>query len=189
MPPVRVATRLVGTPMVLFLPGFVRGTARDSSSPFRAGPLAPRTPAPFAQEAPLRRPITSPGTVDSERLPRRLAAIVYADVAGSEDVRAVLTFTVPQETEPRFESAALTGGEPRIHFRARTRAGRRARASRRARFSSSTTELRSFIFSGKTRAYTPPGPSGRRRVTDLSISPPPVRLLAKGRSRFTPGTP
>ena len=32
------------------------------------------------------------------------------------DVRGALTFIVPQDTKPYFESAALTGGEPRVHF-------------------------------------------------------------------------
>lgn len=35
----------------------------------------------------------------------------------ADDVRAALTFIEPQETKPRFESAALTGDEPKIHFR------------------------------------------------------------------------
>ncbi len=38
-----------------------------------------------------------------------------------DDVRAILTFIVPQATKPRFESAALTGGEPRIHFETHAR--------------------------------------------------------------------
>jgi hypothetical protein len=42
-------------------------------------------------------------------------------VAHADDVRAALTFLVPQESKPRFESAALTGGEPRIHFRTERR--------------------------------------------------------------------
>ena len=37
------------------------------------------------------------------------------------DVRGALTFIVPQETKPCFESAALTGGEPRVHFRTEVR--------------------------------------------------------------------
>ena len=39
------------------------------------------------------------------------------DNTGADNVRGVLTFTVPQETKPYFESSALTGGEPRVHFR------------------------------------------------------------------------
>ena len=35
---------------------------------------------------------------------------------GADDVRGALTFIVPQETKPCFESSALTGGEPRVHF-------------------------------------------------------------------------
>ena len=38
-----------------------------------------------------------------------------------QDVTAALTFIVPQDTKPFFESAALTGGEPRIHFRVEQR--------------------------------------------------------------------
>ncbi len=34
-----------------------------------------------------------------------------------DDIVANLAFTVRQDTKPRFESAALTGGEPRIFFR------------------------------------------------------------------------
>ena len=41
--------------------------------------------------------------------------------ASTDDVHAALTFIVPQETKPRFESAALTGGEPRVHFRTEAR--------------------------------------------------------------------
>ena len=44
-----------------------------------------------------------------------------AAVAREEDVRAELTFIVPQKSKPRFESAALTGSEPRIHFRTERR--------------------------------------------------------------------
>ena len=40
---------------------------------------------------------------------------------GANDVRGALTFIVPQETKPCFESAALTGGEPRVHFETETR--------------------------------------------------------------------
>jgi hypothetical protein len=36
--------------------------------------------------------------------------------AAPEDVRAALTFIVPQQTKPSFESSALTGGDPRVHF-------------------------------------------------------------------------
>ena len=39
----------------------------------------------------------------------------------AHDVRGALTFIVPQETKPCFESAALTGGEPRVHFRTEVR--------------------------------------------------------------------
>ena len=39
----------------------------------------------------------------------------------SDDVCGALTFIVPQETKPYFESAALTGGEPRVHFRTEIR--------------------------------------------------------------------
>ena len=40
---------------------------------------------------------------------------------GANDVRGALTFIVPQETKPCFESAALTGGEPRVHFETEVR--------------------------------------------------------------------
>ena len=40
---------------------------------------------------------------------------------GTDDVRGALTFTVPQDTKPYFESAALTGGEPRVHFKTEVR--------------------------------------------------------------------
>jgi hypothetical protein len=41
--------------------------------------------------------------------------------ATAQDVRAALTFIVPQAEKPRFESAALTGGEPRVFFRTERR--------------------------------------------------------------------
>ena len=37
------------------------------------------------------------------------------------DVRGALTFIVPQDTKPYFESAALTGGEPKVHFETEVR--------------------------------------------------------------------
>ena len=37
------------------------------------------------------------------------------------DVRGALTFIVPQDTKPYFESAALTGGEPKVHFQTEVR--------------------------------------------------------------------
>ena len=39
----------------------------------------------------------------------------------ADDVRGRLTFIVPQDSKPRFESAALTGGEPRVHFETEVR--------------------------------------------------------------------
>ena len=39
----------------------------------------------------------------------------------ANDVRGALTFIVPQDTKPYFESSALTGGEPRVHFETETR--------------------------------------------------------------------
>ena len=39
-----------------------------------------------------------------------------AGATSANDVRGALTFIVPQDTKPCFESAALTGGEPRVHF-------------------------------------------------------------------------
>ena len=44
-----------------------------------------------------------------------------APASAGDNVRATLTFIVPQDTKPRFESAALTGGEPKIHFRTEPR--------------------------------------------------------------------
>lgn len=41
---------------------------------------------------------------------------VEAPSEAPRDVRAELTFIVPQDTKPYFESAALTGGEPKVHF-------------------------------------------------------------------------
>ena len=38
------------------------------------------------------------------------------DRVNGNDVVADLTFAVPQDTKPRFESAALTGGLPRVFF-------------------------------------------------------------------------
>lgn len=40
-----------------------------------------------------------------------------APPAGGIDVRAPLTFIVPQRSKPYFESSALTGGEPRVYFK------------------------------------------------------------------------
>ena len=37
------------------------------------------------------------------------------------DVHGALTFIVPQDTKPYFESAALTGGEPKVHFETEVR--------------------------------------------------------------------
>ena len=39
----------------------------------------------------------------------------------ADDVRGALAFIVPQDTKPYFESAALTGGEPRVHFETEVR--------------------------------------------------------------------
>ena len=39
----------------------------------------------------------------------------------ANDVRGALTFIVPQETKPYFESSALTGGEPKVHFETEVR--------------------------------------------------------------------
>ncbi|MDH3638334.1 MAG: methyltransferase, partial [Gammaproteobacteria bacterium] len=36
---------------------------------------------------------------------------------GAADIRAALTFIVPQDTKPYFESSALTGSEPRVFFK------------------------------------------------------------------------
>ena len=42
--------------------------------------------------------------------------------ARDEDVRAALTFTVPQDTKPYFDSSSLTGGESRAYFQTEQRA-------------------------------------------------------------------
>lgn len=52
----------------------------------------------------MHRP--TPATDESFEAPSRAAG----------DVRAELTFIVPQDTKPYFESSALTGGEPRVFF-------------------------------------------------------------------------
>ena len=44
-----------------------------------------------------------------------------AAATSAHDVRGALTFIVPQDTKPCFESAALTGGEPRVHFQTEIR--------------------------------------------------------------------
>ncbi len=35
---------------------------------------------------------------------------------GRDDIEAALTFGVPQDSKPYFESAALTGNQPRLHY-------------------------------------------------------------------------
>ena len=54
-------------------------------------------------------------------MPDREEPAPPAAATPAHDVRGALTFIVPQETKPRFESAALTGGEPRVHFRTEVR--------------------------------------------------------------------
>jgi hypothetical protein len=49
--------------------------------------------------------------------PTREDAPAAQAVPDAQDVRAPLTFIVPQASKPYFESSALTGGEPRIFFR------------------------------------------------------------------------
>lgn len=51
----------------------------------------------------------------------REAPVPPAGTTAAHDVRGALTFIVPQDTKPRFESAALTGGEPRVHFETEVR--------------------------------------------------------------------
>ena len=51
--------------------------------------------------------------------PETLAA--STGTPSANDVRGALTFIVPQDTKPCFESSALTGGEPRVHFKTETR--------------------------------------------------------------------
>ena len=52
---------------------------------------------------------------------RRETPTPSTGTTSANDVRVALTFIVPQETKPYFESAALTGGEPRVHFETETR--------------------------------------------------------------------
>ena len=47
---------------------------------------------------------------------RQVTLVPPIGTPSANDVRGALTFIVPQETKPYFESAALTGGEPRVHF-------------------------------------------------------------------------
>ena len=54
-------------------------------------------------------------------MPDREEPAPLAAATPAHDVRGALTFIVPQETKPYFESAALTGGEPRVHFRTEVR--------------------------------------------------------------------
>ena len=54
-------------------------------------------------------------------MPDREEPAPPAAAPSAHDVRGALTFIVPQETKPYFESAALTGGEPRVHFRTEVR--------------------------------------------------------------------
>ena len=54
-------------------------------------------------------------------MPDREEPAPPAAATPAHDVRGALTFIVPQETKPYFESAALTGGEPRVHFRTEVR--------------------------------------------------------------------
>ena len=52
---------------------------------------------------------------------RHATPALPASATSANDVCGALTFIVPQETKPCFESAALTGGEPRVHFETETR--------------------------------------------------------------------
>ena len=54
-------------------------------------------------------------------MPDREEPMPTAAAPPAQDVCGALTFIVPQETKPCFESAALTGGEPRVHFRTEVR--------------------------------------------------------------------
>ena len=54
-------------------------------------------------------------------MPDREESAPPAAAVPAHDVRGALIFIVPQETKPYFESAALTGGEPRVHFRTEVR--------------------------------------------------------------------
>ena len=54
-------------------------------------------------------------------MPDREEPAPPAAATPARDVRGALTFIVPQDTKPCFESAALTGGEPRVHFETEVR--------------------------------------------------------------------
>ena len=54
----------------------------------------------------------------------RPAANAGQSVRAASEVSAELTFTVPQDTKPYFESSALTGGEPKVHFQTELRSVR-----------------------------------------------------------------
>ena len=47
---------------------------------------------------------------------RHATPALPASATSANDVCGALTFIVPQQTKPYFESAALTGGEPKVHF-------------------------------------------------------------------------
>ena len=50
-----------------------------------------------------------------------MSAIPVAAPASDVAVNAALTFIVPQNTKPYFKSAALTGGDPEVHFQTELR--------------------------------------------------------------------
>ncbi len=49
-------------------------------------------------------------------MPERNSSSVTSGTASPNDVRSALTFIVPQDTKPYFESSALTGGLPKVYF-------------------------------------------------------------------------
>ena len=49
-------------------------------------------------------------------MPERALSSAAAHAASPNDVRSALTFIVPQDTKPYFESSALTGGLPKVYF-------------------------------------------------------------------------
>ena len=49
-------------------------------------------------------------------MPERNSSSVTSGTASPNDVRSALTFIVPQDKKPYFESSALTGGLPKVYF-------------------------------------------------------------------------
>ena len=54
-------------------------------------------------------------------MPERHRPSAASGPASPHDVRSALTFIVPQDTKPYFESSALTGGLPKVYFETEAR--------------------------------------------------------------------